>query len=289
MSRPIFAIIAGTGVYKIHGLTDITHVVVNTPFGPTSESITLGTCHGMRCAFLARHRADHSITPSEVPYKANIWALKSLGVKYLLSVSACGSLKEEYKPLDLVLVHQFIDRTKARDSTFCGNGFVAHVSFGNPTCKQMRELVLTAINSVLPAVKVHSGGTYVCMEGPCFSTRAESLMYRQWGGDVIGMTALTEAKLAREAELAFACVGLVTDYDAWREHEESVNASSVMEVLKINGGNVQVFVPEIIKLLSSHLFESVDHSALQYAIITNPKGLEENRRKELLPLISKYL
>lgn len=285
----IFGVIGGTGVYKMEGVEVIEEVEMDTPFGKPSGAITIGKLHGMSCAFLARHGVGHSILPTEVPYKANIWALKKLGVKYLLSVSACGSLQEEYKPLDLVTVDQIIDRTKNRDATYFGKGLVGHVMFGDPTCDQMRKLVGEAIKTALPGVCVHDKGTYVTMEGPAFSTRAESNMYRLWGGQVIGMTAGTEAKLAREAEMAWALVGLVTDYDCWRVEEEAVSVDSVLAVLKKNGDNVQILVKEVIKQLQANQFVSPHHDSLKMSLLTAPDLVPQQIKEDLAPIIGRYM
>jgi len=285
----VLGVIGGTGVYKIDGFKVSEERTIETPFGSTSGPIVIGDMEGISCAFLPRHGSGHRLLPSEIPFKANIWALKSLGVKYLLTVSACGSLKEEFKPGDLVLVDQFIDRTKNRDATFFGNGVVAHVMFGDPTCDKMRGVVGKAIGAALPSVTLHGAGTYVCMEGPAFSTRAESQMYRLWGGHVIGMSALTEAKLAREAEMALAVVGLVTDYDCWRHEEEPVTVEAVMKVLKQNGDNVQVFVKEVVRQLKLDLFESPHHDALKMSIMTHADHVPPQVKADLQPIIGKYM
>eukprot|EP00668_Euglena_longa_P041333 GGOE01054399.1.p1 GENE.GGOE01054399.1~~GGOE01054399.1.p1 ORF type:complete len:291 (-),score=60.19 GGOE01054399.1:153-1025(-) len=289
MADITLGIIGGTGVYKVEGLQVIEELDIDTPFGKPSSKITIAALDGFRCAFVARHGTAHAVLPTEVPFKANIWALKKVGVKYLLSVSACGSLQEELKPRDLVLVDQFIDRTKNRDATFFGNGLVAHVMFGDPTCDKMRNLVHEAIQSSLPHITVHPKGTYVCMEGPAFSTRAESHMYRLWGGHVIGMTALTEAKLAREAEMASAVVGLVTDYDCWRVEEEAVSVDAVMQVLKQNGENVQVFVKEVIRKLKDNQFQSQHHDALKMSLVTHADKVPEKVKADLKPIIGRYM
>eukprot|EP01012_Entosiphon_sulcatum_P033338 TRINITY_DN421_c0_g1_i1.p2 TRINITY_DN421_c0_g1~~TRINITY_DN421_c0_g1_i1.p2 ORF type:complete len:301 (+),score=80.07 TRINITY_DN421_c0_g1_i1:50-952(+) len=285
----VIGVIGGTGVYKLAGLTDVEQVTVDTPYGQPSDAITLGTIHGVRCAFLARHGKGHRVLPTEINYRANIFALKKLGVKYLVTVSAVGSLREEHAPTNYVVVDQFIDRTKARDATFFGDGLIVHVTFGDPTCPRLSKLVEGAIRTALPAVKVTGKGTYVCMEGPAFSTRAESNMYRLWGGDVIGMTALTEAKLAREAEMAYACVAMVTDYDCWREGEAPVTVDEVMHTIKQNGDNSQVFVSEAIKQLAADLFVSPCHSSLANAILTPLSTVAEHRKRELEPILKPYL
>ena len=276
-------------MYKMEGMEVVNEVEMDTPFGKPSSPITLGKVEGLDCAFIARHGIGHCHLPTEVPYKANIWALKKLGVKYLLSVSACGSLQEEMKPLDFVLVDQFIDRTKNRDATFFGNGLVGHVMFGDPVCDQMKSLVGEALKTALPNVTCHPKGTYVCMEGPAFSTRAESHMYRQWGGQVIGMTAGTEAKLAREAEMAWALCSMVTDYDCWRVEEEAVTVNDVLAVLKKNGDNVQVLVKEVIKRLKADMFVSPHHDALKMSLLTPADKVPVQVKKDLEPIIGRYM
>src|SRR5215213_5050596 len=220
MSEAIsIGIIGGSGLYDMAELTDREQRKVTTPFGDPSDPYVIGTLRGKRVAFLARHGAGHRFTPSELNYRANIFAFKTLGVEYILSASAVGSLKEEYKPMDLLIPDQFFDRTKGRASTFFGDGLVAHVGFAHPFCKPLSQVALAAARSA--GATVHEGGTYVCMEGPQFSTLAESQLYRTWGMDVIGMTNLQEAKLAREAEICYSTIALVTDYDCWHpEHDQ---------------------------------------------------------------------
>ncbi|MCG8367473.1 MAG: S-methyl-5'-thioadenosine phosphorylase, partial [Pseudanabaenales cyanobacterium] len=209
-------IIGGSGLYQMEALKDITEIEIDTPFGSPSDALILGTLGGARVAFLARHDRNHRLIPSELPFRANIYAMKSLGVEYLISASAVGSLKEDVKPLDMVLPDQFIDRTKNRISTFFGEGIVAHIAFGDPVCPNLAKVLANSVESLdLLEVNLHQGGVYVCMEGPAFSTKAESNLYRSWGATVIGMTNLPEAKLAREAEIAYATLALVTDYDCW--------------------------------------------------------------------------
>jgi len=282
-------IIGGTGIYTLDSLTDVKTYDIDTPFGKPSCPVRVGSIEGVKVAFISRHDIGHRLTPTEIPYRANIYALKILGVKYLLTYGACGSLQEEYKPTDVVIVDQFIDRTFKRENTFFGNGIVAHVEFGDPTCPKLAELVKNSIESLkLDNVVVHSAGTYVCMEGPAFSTRAESNMYRQFGASVIGMTALTEAKLAREAEISYALVALVTDYDCWH-HSGNVTVDMVMSVLKTNADHSQAITKEVIKRLSKNKFESPTHSALKYSLVTQPSFIGTELRKKLAPIIGKYL
>ncbi|NQY91414.1 MAG: S-methyl-5'-thioadenosine phosphorylase [Deltaproteobacteria bacterium] len=228
----MLGIIGGTGLYDMEALEDRESVRVDTPFGPPSDDILTGVLAGSRLAFLPRHGRGHRLLPSEVNSRANIWALKKLGVDSLVSVSAVGSLREDIAPGDLVLPDQFIDRTWGRESTFFGDGLVAHVAFGDPVCGQLSARVSAAAEA--GSARIHRGGTYVCIQGPAFSTRAESRLFRSWGGDVVGMTNLPEARLAREAELCFATLALATDYDCWREEEAAVDAGSIMEVLAAN-------------------------------------------------------
>ena len=228
----MLGIIGGTGLYDMEALEDRESVRVDTPFGPPSDDILTGVLAGSRLAFLPRHGRGHGLLPSEVNSRANIWALKKLGVDSLVSVSAVGSLREDIAPGDLVLPDQFIDRTWGRESTFFGDGLVAHVAFGDPVCGQLSARIFAAAEA--GSARIHRGGTYVCIQGPAFSTRAESRLFRSWGGDVVGMTNLPEARLAREAELCFATLALATDYDCWREEEAAVDAGSIMEVLAAN-------------------------------------------------------
>jgi 5'-methylthioadenosine phosphorylase len=226
-------IIGGSGLYKMSALTDIQEINIDTPFGKTSDAFIYGKLSGTSVVFLARHGRSHHLLPTEVPYRANIYALKSLGVEYIISASAVGSLQEYAKPLDIVLPDQFIDRTTSRTSTFFGEGIVAHVAFGEPICKSLLSVVSSAAESIdLGRNKVHKGGIYLCMEGPAFSTKAESFLYRSWGAKVIGMTNLTEAKLAREAEIAYATLALVTDYDCWHEDHESVTVEWLFKIYR---------------------------------------------------------
>jgi 5'-methylthioadenosine phosphorylase len=223
-------IIGGSGLYDIEGITDVEEVALETPFGPPSDAFMVGTLEGTRCVFVPRHGQGHRHLPSEVPYRANLWGLKKLGVRHVIGVSAVGSLREDIAPGHLVVPDQLIDRTRGRASTFFGEGCVAHVQFGDPYEPGLRAELLAAVGEV--GAQVHDGGTYVCIEGPAFSTRAESKLYRAWGCDIVGMTNLPEARLAREAELAYATLALSTDYDCW--HEEEVSVESVMKIVRQN-------------------------------------------------------
>ncbi|MCS6942244.1 MAG: S-methyl-5'-thioadenosine phosphorylase [Geminocystis sp.] len=283
-------IIGGSGLYKMEGLEVIEEVNLDTPFGKPSDNLIVGNLDGVKVAFLPRHGRNHHLLPSEVPFRANIYALKTLGVEYIISASAVGSLKQEIKPLDLVIPDQFIDRTKNRPSTFFGDGIVAHVAFGNPVCGQLSKILAQAVRNLnFPDISLHEGGTYVCIEGPAFSTIAESNLYRIWGGSVIGMTNLTEAKLAREAEIAYATLALVTDYDCWNPEYEHVTVETVIENLHRNATNAQKIIRETVKLLHQNPFVSVAHSALKNAIVTPPDAIPPATLERLHLLLKKYL
>ncbi|MFL0647953.1 S-methyl-5'-thioadenosine phosphorylase [Cylindrospermopsis raciborskii Cr2010] len=283
-------IIGGSGLYKMSALQDVEELDIKTPFGSPSDTIIIGTLAGARVAFLARHGRNHGLLPSELPFRANIYAMKQLGVKYLLSASAVGSLRAEVKPLDMVIPDQFIDRTKNRVSTFFGEGIVAHIAFGNPICQNLAAVLADAIASLnLPDVTLHREGTYLCMEGPAFSTKAESNMYRSWGATVIGMTNLTEAKLAREAEIAYATLALVTDYDCWHPDHDHVTVDMVISNLQHNGINAQEVIIETVKRLNESLPPSEAHSALKYAILTNLADVPPATKQKLGLLLEKYL
>jgi 5'-methylthioadenosine phosphorylase len=290
MTHAQIGIIGGSGLYKMEALKDVEEVQIQTPFGSPSDALILGTLDGTRVAFLARHGRNHTLLPSELPFRANIYAMKQLGVQYLISASAVGSLKEEAKPLDMVVPDQFIDRTKNRISTFFGEGIVAHIAFGDPICKNLAGVLATAIASLnLPDVILHRGGTYVCMEGPAFSTKAESNLYRSWGATVIGMTNIPEAKLAREAEIAYATLALVTDYDCWHPDHDSVTVEMVIGNLQRNAVNAQKVIQETVRRLSENPPQSEAHSALKYAILTNLEKAPAATKEKLGLLLQKYL
>ena len=232
MANQLIGIIGGSGLYNIEGIKDIQSVSVDTPFGMPSDSFTVGTLEGRQVAFLPRHGKGHTILPSELNFRANIYAMKKLGAGHIIAVSAVGSMKEEIKPLDIVIPDQFFDRTRGRVSTFFGEGIVGHVSFADPVCETLADKLHHATKSV--GARVHKGGTYLCMEGPLFSTRAESNIYRQWGISIIGMTNLQEAKLAREAEICYSTLAMATDYDCWRVEEESVTLEMIIGNLNKN-------------------------------------------------------
>ena len=283
-------IIGGSGLYKMEALKDVEEIEISTPFGSPSDAIILGTLEGTRVAFLARHGRNHTLLPSELPFRANIYAMKQLGVEYLISASAVGSLKAEAKPLDMVIPDQFIDRTKNRISTFFGEGIVAHIAFGEPICHNLSTILAEAIASLsLPNVTLHNGGTYVCMEGPAFSTKAESHLYRSWDATVIGMTNLPEAKLAREAEIAYATLALVTDYDCWHPDHDTVTVEMVIGNLHKNADNAQKVIQETVKRLSANPPASEAHSALKYAILTNLEKAPAATKEKLALLLDKYL
>jgi len=290
MAEARIGIIGGSGLYKMDALKDVEEVQVETPFGSPSDALIVGSLDGTRVAFLARHGRNHTLLPSELPFRANIYAMKQLGVEYLISASAVGSLKEQAKPLDMVVPDQFIDRTKNRVSTFFGEGIVAHIAFGDPVCQKLAAVVADVIASLdLPDVTLHRGGTYVCMEGPAFSTKAESHLYRSWGATVIGMTNLPEAKLAREAEIAYATLALVTDYDCWHSDHDSVTVEMVISNLQRNAVNAQKVIQETVRRLSENPPLSDAHSALKYAILTQLDKAPTATKEKLGLLLKKYL
>lgn len=282
-------IIGGSGLYKMDALTDIEEIQIDTPFGRPSDALIVGTLEGTRVAFLARHGRNHTLMPSELPFRANIYAMKSVGVQYLISASAVGSLKEAAKPLDMVVPDQFIDRTKNRISTFFGEGIVAHISFGDPVCAALANVIADAVDSLnLPDVALHRGGTYVCMEGPAFSTKAESNLYRSWDATVIGMTNLPEAKLAREAEIAYATLALVTDYDCWHPDHDSVTVEMVIGNLMKNAKNAQDVIRAAVHTLAANSPDSEAHDALKDAIITPLDKAPQATLDKLDLLLKKY-
>lgn len=291
MTDPVkIGIIGGSGLYKMEALKEVEEVQIETPFGSPSDALIIGSLDGTRVAFLARHGRNHTLMPSELPFRANIYAMKSLGVEYLISASAVGSLKEEAKPLDMVIPDQFIDRTKGRVSTFFGEGIVGHIAFGDPICSQLATVLADAIDSLaLSDITLHRGGTYVCMEGPAFSTKAESQLYRSWGATIIGMTNLPEAKLAREAEIAYATLAMVTDYDCWHPDHDSVTVEMVIGNLMKNAVNAQQIIREAVRRLTEAPFVSEAHSALKYAIITPLDKAPPATKEKLKLLLQKYL
>ncbi len=282
-----FGIIGGSGLYDIDGMTDIESFVVDTPFGAPSDQLVKGKLDGHEVVFLPRHGRGHRLLPSEINYRANIWAMKTLEVTHLLSVSAVGSLKEEIEPGHIVLPDQFIDRTKDRPSTFFGDGLVAHVQFGDPICGDLSQAVGDSAKKT--GVNYHQGGTYVCMEGPIFSTRAESEMYRQLNATVIGMTNLQEAKLAREAEICFATIALSTDYDCWHQSEEEVSVEAVLKVMAKNVKNSKAILKDVIQSYDHEKSNCACRSSLKFAILTDKGSIPEKTREKLGLLVGKYL
>ncbi|MEW5983559.1 MAG: S-methyl-5'-thioadenosine phosphorylase [Acidobacteriota bacterium] len=279
-------IIGGSGLYDMAELADRTDVTVKTPFGDPSGPYVTGTLRGRTVAFLARHGAGHRILPSELNFRANIYGFKTLGARRILSASAVGSLREDLKPLDLVIPDQFLDRTKGRASTFFGRGIAAHVGFSHPVCPEQGEVVYGAARAV--GANVHRGGTYVCMEGPQFSTLAESRLYRAWGMDIIGMTNLQEAKLAREAEICYTTIALVTDYDCWHPEHDSVTVDMIISNLVRNAAMAQKVIAESVGRLPASR-TCACQTALQAAIITRPDQIPASVKAELAPIIGKYM
>ncbi len=286
VQRATVGVIGGSGLYDIEGLKSSQSIRVRTPFGPPSDTITIGTLEGIRVAFLSRHGRGHVVNPSGINYRANIFALKSLGVSHVISVSAVGSMKESIQPGDVVLPDQFIDLTKRRVSTYFDDGIVAHVAFGEPICAELAQILLSSGERV--GATLHRGGTYLCMEGPQFSTKAESRLYRQWGVDVIGMTNMPEAKLAREAELCYATVALVTDYDCWHETEEAVTVEAVLSTLHRNVALAKHILRSAMPSFVNPI-ECACHRALDNAILTAPQRISTAVRKKLAVLIDRTL
>jgi len=279
-------IIGGSGLYDMAELSDREEHLVETPFGEPSGPYVVGTLRGKRVAFLARHGAGHRLSPSELNFRANIFGFKRLGVEWILSASAVGSLQEQYRPMDIVFPDQFIDRTRGRISTFFGRGLVAHVGFAHPLCVPLAQLGAAVARDL--GACVHEGGTYVCMEGPQFSTLAESELYRSWGADIIGMTNLQEAKLAMEAEIAYATMALVTDYDCWHPDHDAVTVEMVVQNLTRNADMArQVIAGWVERLDPSQRVPA--HSALQHALMTRPDAIPAQTRRDLAPLVDKYL
>jgi 5'-methylthioadenosine phosphorylase len=279
-------VIGGSGLYEIEGLERVEEIRVSTPFGDPSDAIVSGVLGPLRMLFLPRHGRGHRFLPSEVPYRANLWALKSLGAEWCISLSAVGSLKEEIVPGHVVIVDQFIDRTKARPSSFFGDGIVGHVAFGDPVSPVLAGVLAAAARDA--GATVHVGGTYVCMEGPAFSTRAESNLYRSWGASVVGMTNLPEARLAREAEIAYATVALATDYDCWHPGHDSVSVDAVVAVLQKN----VALARRIIQIAAGRVPDALDplvDGACRHAVMTARERIPRERLDALRPIVGKYL
>jgi 5'-methylthioadenosine phosphorylase len=288
MEQVRIGIIGGSGLYQMSELEDVEEIEIQTPFGAPSDAFIIGTLENSRVAFLPRHGRGHRFTPSEVPFRANIYAMKLLGVERILSASAVGSLQEQFAPLDMVIPDQFFDRTRARarESTFFGEGIVAHMAFAHPVCSELGDVLEDACKST--DVKTHRGGTYLCMEGPAFSTRAESEVYRSWGMSVIGMTNLQEAKLAREAEICYATLALVTDYDCWHPGHDAVTADSVIEYLNKNVRNAQLIIKAAVRQTGGQERNCKCASALKNAIFTAPHLWPAETRKKLDAIVGKY-
>ncbi|MFN9624063.1 MAG: S-methyl-5'-thioadenosine phosphorylase [Cyanobacteriota bacterium] len=277
-------VLGGSGLYGMEGLENIAEVTVHTPYGDPSDSLRIGRIGDLEVVFLARHGRHHTFAPSEVPYKANLWALRSLGVRWILSVSAVGSLQEAVRPLDMLVPDQFIDRTHQRPLSFFGEGLVAHVTAADPFCPTLSAILADVADSLMPEGRaLHRGGTYLCMEGPAFSTRAESELYRSWGCHVIGMTNHTEARLAREAEMAYATLAMVTDYDCWHQEHDSVTVEMVIENLRANAALAQRIVRLAAERVGAQRPASSAHRALRHALMTSPEHVPPatRRRTEL--------
>jgi 5'-methylthioadenosine phosphorylase len=281
------AIIGGSGLYDMEALTGVKEYKLKTPFGDPSDAIVVGTLANKRVAFLPRHGRGHRFTPTEVNSRANIWALKSMGVERIVSVSACGSLREEFEPRHIVIPDQLFDRTRNRALTFFGNGLVGHIGLADPFCPELSQLVYDAVKST--GATVHQGGTFVTIEGPRFSTKAESKLFRQWGMDIIGMTAIPEANLAREAEICYACMAHVTDYDVWHESEKVVNVQMIIERLLANVEVSKQAITHLVPTLPAQRANCECPTALASAIITQPKVVPEKVKRDLAPILGKYL
>jgi 5'-methylthioadenosine phosphorylase len=282
-------IIGGSGLYQMEGLAEVEEIVIDTPFGKPSDSFIVGRLVGERVAFLPRHGRGHKLLPTEIPFRANIYAMKTLGVERIISASAVGSLREELKPMDIVLPDQFFDRTRQRPSTFFGNGIAAHVTFADPVCGDLCDVLEEAGRSELTGIAIHRGGAYLCMEGPAFSTRAESETYRSWGMSVIGMTNLQEAKLAREAEICYATLALVTDYDCWHPDHDSVTVEMVINYLNRNSANAQKLIAKAVERLAGHDSDCRCRQSLEHAIITARAQIAPEVKERLKAIIGKYV
>ncbi|MEP6847397.1 MAG: S-methyl-5'-thioadenosine phosphorylase [Acidobacteriota bacterium] len=288
MEQVNIGIIGGSGLYQMPELENVREQEVETPFGKPSDAFIIGELDGVTVAFLPRHCRGHKLTPTELPFRANIYAMKLLGIEYILSVSAVGSLQEKYAPTDMVIPDQFFDRTRARaqESTFFGDGIVGHVPMAHPVCDELGDILEASCKEV--GVTTHRGGTYLCMEGPAFSTKAESNVYRQWGMDIIGMTNLQEAKLAREAEIAYATLALVTDYDCWYEGHDSVTIEMVIGNLNKNVRNAQLILKDAVKRVAAKETPNQYREAIKNAIFTAPEHWPAESAKKLEAIIGKY-
>lgn len=280
-------IVGGSGLYGLDGLTDVRETRVETPYGSPSDVLVQGRLGGVDLVFVPRHGRGHHLTPTEVPYRANVWALKSLGCDWLVSVSAVGSLREDIAPGHAVLVDQYIDRTRSRAQTFFGDGVVAHAGFGDPTCDVLRGHLEAACRAA--GATVHVGGTYVCMEGPAFSTRAESNLHRSWGAAVIGMTAMPEAKLAREASMSYATLAFATDYDCWHTGHDAVTVEQVMAVLQANVGQAKRILAEVVPRIAAHPGPAPMADAMRTGLMTPITAISPAARERLGPILAPYL
>jgi 5'-methylthioadenosine phosphorylase len=289
VSQVKIGVIGGSGLYQMEALTDVEEVRLTTPFGDPSDSFIIGSLGGERVAFLPRHGRGHRLLPTEIPFRANIYAMKMLGVERIISASAVGSLREELKPTDIVFPDQFFDRTRQRVSTFFGGGIAAHVTFADPVCSDLCDTLEQAARANLKGIDLHRGGTYICMEGPAFSTKAESEVYRSWGMSVIGMTNLQEAKLAREAEICYATMALVTDYDCWHPEHDSVTVEIVIEYLNRNSENAQKLIAGAVAQLAETERACKCGHALRHAIITSPDKITPEAKERLKAIIGKYV
>ncbi|MFA0811834.1 S-methyl-5'-thioadenosine phosphorylase [Microbulbifer epialgicus] len=288
MARALIGVIGGSGLYGMQGLTEAEEVQVDTPFGSTSDPIVCGKLQGIPVAFLARHGRGHRLIPSQVPYRANIHALRQLGVRYILSLSAVGSLQEEVRPLDMLIPDQFIDMTRKREGTFFGDGAVAHVSMADPVCPAVADSLARAFATTQDGepIRLHRGGSYICIEGPQFSTRAESHWYRSMNASVIGMTNMPEAKLAREAQIAYATLAMATDYDCWHPREEAVTADVAIANLQQNAARAQKIAAEAIRLLGTEQPESAAHTALASGLVTPVDAMPEEKQAVIKTLLA---
>lgn len=281
------AIIGGSGLYNMAGLTNIEEIEIDTPFGKPSDVITVGTLHGRRIAFLPRHGRGHFLTPTEVPYRANIFALKTLGVKYIIAVSACGSLKEELAPGHVVIPDQLFDNTKKRETSFFDGGLVAHITVADPFSAELSEILSESVR--ISGGTVHDGGTFITIEGPRFSTKGESNVFRSWGMSIIGMTTSPEAYLAAEAEIAYACMAHITDFDVWHQEESPVTVEKVIQTLMGNTVLAQKSINHLVANMADWVGDFSAHHGLKDAIITDRARIPASRRSELAPLVNKYL
>ena len=285
MSEMVVGVIGGSGLYEMEGLKGVKEIKIKTPFGNPSDAYIVGKLGNVKMVFLPRHGRGHRILPSELNFRANIYGMKKLGAEWIISVSAVGSMREEIKPGHIVVVDQFFDRTRGRVSTFFGNGIVGHVEFADPVCPHLSSILYEAGQSV--GASIHKGGTYICIEGPQFSTRAESRIYRKWGVDVIGMTNIPEAKLAREAEICYATLALSTDYDCWHETEESVTVEMILDTLKRNVATAKAIIKEAVPRISSQrMCKCAD--AIKYAVLTDRKKIPAKAKKDLKIILGKY-